>query len=67
MKVYLEAPADRPLDEGQFLQLLQRSEQQAGLAQTHPAREHLLNGRVPVSYWLLVGQQAAELSTDHPR
>lgn len=48
MKVYLEAPADRPLDEGQLLQLLQRPEQQAGLAQSHPGREHELTGNLPV-------------------
>lgn len=51
MKVYLKAPADRPLDEGQLLQLLQRPEQHAGLAQSHPGREHQLTGTLPVSNW----------------
>lgn len=34
---HLQAPADRPLDEGEFLQLLQRAAQHAGRAQGHPA------------------------------
>lgn len=39
---YLETPADGPLDEGELLQLLQRSVQQAALVPSHPgAGEHL--------------------------
>lgn len=39
---YLETPADRPLDEGELLQVLQLSVQQAGLVHSHPAAgEHL--------------------------
>lgn len=63
---YLQAPADRPLDEGQLLQLLRRPAGRSGRAQSHPAGEHLLTGTGPVALWLLLGERAAELSTIHP-
>lgn len=63
---YLQTPADRPVDEGQLLQILQLPQQQAGLVPSHPAGEHLPGGNVPVRYWLSVGEQAEGVSTDHP-
>lgn len=49
VRSYLEAPADRPLDEGELLQLLRGPTQQAGGAQSHPAGKHPLNGSGPAA------------------
>lgn len=45
---YLEGPANRPLYEGELLQLLWGPAQRAGGAQGHPTGKHLLNESGPV-------------------